>query len=146
MHVERAAAARALHQRVGALPLLEAGVRRKRLALQVGQAGAFAGPWLVAGATGVALQLGAWSWQLRAGRLSSTALAIASAGAIATVLAVVVAREAIRLAALDLDALSAVHARAAGSGGLPLFLLFLVANTALIVWAVRLVRRGLARE
>lgn len=108
--------------------------------------GPFAGPWLVAGATGIALQLGAWSWQLRAGRLSATALAIASAGGLVTVLAVIVGREAIRLSAVDLDALSAIHARTAGAGGMPLFLILLVANTALIAWAVRLVRRGLARE
>ncbi len=105
--------------------------------------GPFAGPWLAAGATGLLFQLGAWTQIFRTGRVAAVPLALASAGAMVCVLAACVAREAIRLSTLDLSALAAIHQRAATASGLPLFLLFLALNTALIIWAIRLVRRGL---
>ncbi|HTM21296.1 MAG TPA: hypothetical protein VL172_12335, partial [Kofleriaceae bacterium] len=103
------------------------------------------GPLLVGGATGLLFQLAAWAHTLRTGRLSPVPLALASAGALVTILAACIAREAIRLSTLDLATLSTLHDRARTASGLPVFLLFFTLNTAAIVWAIRLVRRNLHR-
>ena len=53
-------------------------------------------------------------------------------------------REVIRLEAVDLEALLPLHERAAGIGGLPVFLIFATLSVAAISWSVAAVRRGLA--
>src|ERR1017187_9592875 len=44
VHVQRVPVARALHQRFGALPVLEAGVGRERVALEIGELRTLAAP------------------------------------------------------------------------------------------------------
>ncbi len=93
----------------------------------------------IAALLGVGLQGSAWLWQLRTVRLARRPLAIASLGAVLALIAVSVLREALRLTALDLEALYPQHAEAARIGGLTIFFLFAVVNLALIgvcVWLV----------
>jgi hypothetical protein len=61
------------------------------------------------------------------------------------------AREAVRLAALDahgpgLAAVADAQARAASSGGIVAFFVFLAINTALIAWCLRATRRALGQS
>ena len=105
--------------------------------------GPFARPYLVLLVSGLIAQTLAWLGQWRAPELSKGWLIAASAGAVATVVGTTVAREAIRLASLDIDALQPAHARAAEVGGFPVFLFFLVFSAAVIVWCMMLTKRGL---
>lgn len=67
-------------------------------------------------------------------------------GTLGLLLGLVLMREARRLAAIDIDAMASRHEAAfAQSGGL-FFVAFLLINGGLIAWAIRLVRRNLARE
>jgi len=100
-------------------------------------------PYLVFAAFGVLLQIGGWVWQLRQPRWSAAALAVATVGAVDTVLGAAVAREAIRLSGTDLAPFYAAHERAWQSGGLPVFLVFLVLGGLTVGWSVSITRRGL---
>jgi hypothetical protein len=105
--------------------------------------GAAAQPFLVPLALGMALQAGAWLVLARAAAWSRPALLLAALGAGLAVIATALAREAVRLAGIDLDALARAHARAAESGGIVAFFVFLIVNTALVVWCLRATRRAL---
>jgi hypothetical protein len=59
-----------------------------------------------------------------------------------TLAGIAVARESLRIAAVDFTSLYQRHASAAKVGGLPVFLVFLTVNLGLITWAILLVRRG----
>jgi hypothetical protein len=96
-------------------------------------------PYAVVAALGHATQLAAWASIARVGRFRARELRLATLGVVATILGVSVSREAVRLSAIDVSALYAGHARAAAEQGLTLFVLFLVANSAIIVACVRLV-------
>ncbi|MBI4956283.1 MAG: hypothetical protein HY908_29975 [Myxococcales bacterium] len=105
--------------------------------------GPLARPWLFVAAAGALAGGLAWVAAGFSGRLDRAALGAASLGTALAMLGVIAAREAQRLAVLDVDALAVLHARAAQAGGLPFFVAFLAVNTAVIAAAVALVRRGL---
>lgn len=97
-------------------------------------------------AFGMMLQLVAWLVTWRSARFSGLWLAAASAGALLMMLGVAVYRETMRLAAVDLAALSIDHADAASKGGLVVFVLFAVVNTVVIAMCFAIVRRGRAAQ
>ncbi len=111
--------------------------------------------YLVPLGLGLALQAGAWLALARApagpGAWSRPALLAAAFGAGLAVIGTSLAREAVRLAALDvhgpgLAAVADAQARAASSGGIVTFFVFLAINTALIVWCLRATRRALGES
>lgn len=100
---------------------------------------------------GLGLQAGAWLVLARASAWSRPALYAAALGAGLAVAGTSLAREAVRLAALDLHgpglaAVAAAQARSASSGGIVAFFVFLAINTALITWSVRATRRALGQS
>jgi hypothetical protein len=103
----------------------------------------FARPYAVLAALGVLSQLIAWAAMLRAGRVARLWLGVALAGVLEMVVGGAVMRESIRLARLGEPGLFELHERASESGGMAIFLLFLVVNTAVIAWCLRITRRGL---
>jgi hypothetical protein len=105
--------------------------------------GPLALPYAVATAIGGMLQAAAWLMQLR--QPARRNLALASVGMGVSVLASGAVRESLRVSALDLEALYPLHARAAESSGLGLFLLFFVVNAGIVAYALRLGARA-ARE
>lgn len=100
-------------------------------------------PYAVIAMVGVLLQAGAWFKQWRGARLSRRWLAMASGGAVLTIVGVCVARESLRFASIDVTALYARHAAAYDNAGRFVFLLFFAVNAALIAWCVLAVRRAL---
>lgn len=104
---------------------------------------AFSLPYAIALLAGLAAQLAAWAWQLGLRRFHRPALLLASVGAIATITGIIVVRESLRLATLGSEQLFALHERAATAGGMPLFIVFLAGNGAVIAWCFMLTRRGL---
>lgn len=103
-------------------------------------------PYAVLAAVGVLCLAVAWALMLRRGRVSSVPLMVATAGVLQLVIGGAVVREAVRLTRLGNDQLYALHARAAEAGGMPVFLFFLVVNSAVVYWCFRMVRRGLGDE
>jgi hypothetical protein len=101
-------------------------------------------PWLITAAVGLAVQAICWVVAAGRDRLPTGLAAIATAGWLAALAGMVVLREVIRLAAVDLDTLAELHSDAAGIGGLPVFLVFAGLNTAAIVWCIRMVARRAA--
>lgn len=104
---------------------------------------AFARPYAAIALIGVVSQLLAWGMMARARRATGTWLAVATAGVLELVVGGAVMRESVRLAHLGEPGLFELHARTAESGGMAMFLLFLVINTGIIVWCLRITRRGL---
>jgi hypothetical protein len=104
--------------------------------------GRFAFPYAIAAVAGVGTQVVAWVRQLRE-RNGRAGLALATLGWVVSLLGVSVLRESVRLASVDLSELHSRHASAAGIGGLGVFVVFAVLNTALIAACVWLVRRKL---
>jgi hypothetical protein len=104
---------------------------------------------------GLALQAGAWlalaRGGARPGAWSRPALIAAAIGAGLAVIGTSLAREAVRLAMLDLHgpglaAVTGAQARAASSGGIVAFFVFLAVNAGLITWCLRATRRALAQR
>jgi hypothetical protein len=111
--------------------------------------------YLVPLGLGLALQAGAWlaiaRGAARSGAWSRPALIAAALGAGLAVIGTSLAREAVRLAALDvhgpgLATVADAQARAASSGGIVAFFVFLAINTALIAWCLRATRRALGQS
>jgi hypothetical protein len=98
--------------------------------------------YLVAAIAGCIIQGAGWVWQFARGRLGAAALAVTSAGLLATITGVAVVRECLRIARIDLPALFEVHRDAAEIGGFPVFAVFLIVNSIAIGYCMRLVRRG----
>lgn len=111
-------------------------------ALRAGVTGAAGAPYVVVAGAGLLVQLGAWGHVLASGRFRRETLGLASIGLVLAILGTAVARETIRLAAIDVEALFPRHARAASERGFVLFVLFLVLNSAIILGCIRLVRRA----
>jgi hypothetical protein len=86
-----------------------------------------------------------WAHALITARLSRRALLVASIAAALAILAAACAREILRMGMLATDRLLAVHARVAESGGMVVFLAFLVINLGVIAWCFTIARRGLQR-
>ena len=107
-------------------------------------AGPLGGPWLIVAAAAIVMQVAAWSIALVSDRLSRGMLIAMTAAWVATLLGLAVARETIRLAAVDLATGEELHQTALGIGGLPVFLLFAILNAVAIGWCIRTVRGQLA--
>ncbi len=105
--------------------------------------GALALPYAMASLLGMAIQLAGWIPIKAAAKMSTMRFSVISIGALITMVGTLVAREARRLAAIDIIALFPMHRQAAQLGGLTVFLGFLVVNTAVIVACILLVRRAL---
>lgn len=112
--------------------------------------GPMALPYLGALALGLLAQAAAWIWLLRprprsedGHPWSGAALAVATAGAGLAVLGAAVLRETVRLAHVDMSRLLPLHERAAGNGGMLGFLLVVLINGGILVWAIHMTRRGL---
>ncbi len=97
-------------------------------------------PWGLAAAAGLAVQACCWLAAAVRDRMPTALAVLATAGWLIGLAGLIVLREAIRLATVDLDVLAEAHAEAAGIGGLPVFLLFAGLNAAAIVWCIRTVR------
>ncbi len=134
---------------VGLFAAAAAGAGLRAVMTDAGRAAIWspmARPYAVLAVVGSLCLAVAWATMLRRGRVSGGMLMVASAGALQLVLGGAVVREAVRLSRLGNDQLYALHARAAEAGGMPVFLFFLVANSAVIYWCFRMVRRGLGSE
>jgi len=103
---------------------------------------AMASPYLVMAILGLAVQSGAWLTLWRNPSSPRGHLWAATVGAVATLLGSTVVRESLRVSAIDVSGLRDAHAHAASVGGLSVFLVCALINTALIVWCVTIVRRG----
>jgi hypothetical protein len=101
--------------------------------------------YAAAATTGGILQLAAWHLTFYRGQFARRPLMLASLGVVLAVAGAAGLREIRRAAAIDLHQLAEAHASAARVDGLYLFLLFLVANTAVLAGVVMAVRRGLRR-
>jgi len=108
--------------------------------------GGLGGLWLLLLLGGLLAQAVAWGIALRAGRLATPLAWLLTAGWLLGLLGLLVVREVIRLAAVDLKALLPQHERAAGIGGFPVFLVFASLSVAAIVWSIVAVRRGLKQQ
>jgi hypothetical protein len=104
-------------------------------------AGPLSGPYLGLAVGGILTQGVVWGAEMHAPGLARVRLWLASIGVAAMVVGTTVVREALRLSAVDLTGLIPHHARAAGVAGLPVFVVFLLANGVLVAWCIRLVRR-----
>jgi hypothetical protein len=89
--------------------------------------------WVVVLAATVVVEAAAWGWLVR--RPADGALAVATAAGTGALLAAVVVREAPRVALIE-----PAHELAADAGGLGVFVVALVAGSAVIAWIVRTVR------
>jgi hypothetical protein len=103
-------------------------------------------PPAIMAAVGIALQTESWRRLLVQGTWSAGPLIGATLGAVAAVTGGTILRELRRTAAIDLAAYTDAHATAGRIGGMPLFVLFLAANTIVIYFVISLVRRGLRPE
>ncbi len=102
-------------------------------------------PYAVLALVGALCLAVSWTLMLRRKQVSGLLLMVASAGALQLVVGGAVVREGVRLARLGNEQLFALHARAAEAGGMPVFLFFLVVNSAVVYGCFRMVRRGLSR-
>lgn len=108
--------------------------------------GGLGGLWLLLLLGGLLVQAVVWGISLRAGRLATPLAGLLTAGWLLGLLGLLVVREVIRLAAVDLEALLPQHERAAAIGGFPVFLVFASLSVAAIVWCIVAVRRGLRQQ
>jgi hypothetical protein len=99
--------------------------------------------YLAVVAAGLVAQALAWAYALATARLPYRALIVTTMGAAAAILGTACAREILRMGMLAMDELLAVHARALESGGMAMFLAFLVINIGVIAWCFAIARRGL---
>lgn len=102
--------------------------------------------YLYAGIAGWGVQVVAWIGQALRARYAFAWLAAATGGCLLTVVCVCILREVRRLVAIDVAALTGMHADAAEVGGLTLFLAFFAINAVAITGCVLIVRRGLPRQ
>lgn len=101
----------------------------------------YAGPglaWLLTAGGSALVLVACW---IRRTPLTMPRRAIITVASVAMLLATVAMREVIRLAQLDQEQIAAAIRSAAGIGGFGVFVLFLVINTGLIVWCLRLIRK-----
>jgi hypothetical protein len=100
-------------------------------------------PWGIAATVGLAAQAACWFAAAVRDRMPTVLAIVATVGWVIGLAGLIVLREVIRLAAVDLDVLAEAHAETAGIGGLPVFLIFAGLNAAAIVWCIRTVRKAL---
>lgn len=100
--------------------------------------------YVFGGSVGVMLQIAGWWRMRRTSQTGTGALWLLWIGMVLTVVAVAVAREALRLASLDVTALYAQHDSAAQQGGSIAFMILMLLNAAGVGWCVRQVARAAA--
>ena len=100
-------------------------------------------PYVITAMIGLVLQAAAWILILRSRCLCAPRLSLALIGLLLSVTGATVAREALRIRAIDLSSLYDQHAAAMKIGGLPVFLLFFALSAVVIAGVVLIVRRGL---
>jgi hypothetical protein len=98
-------------------------------------------PYLLVAVLGFALQFIGWRRVFVSDSLQHGHLIWITSGLALTMFSLLIQREAIRLAQIDISNLYARHAEAAQVGGLFAFLIFVILNSALIVWCIRLVAK-----
>jgi hypothetical protein len=103
-------------------------------------------PYLVLAACGACLEVLAWIYAWKKSALDVRMLLAASLGRVCVIVGVAVAREAVRLASVDQIALAENAEQLSRTGGRGLFLAFLALNVCLIVYAIRLVKKGLSDQ
>lgn len=102
-----------------------------------------AGRWyLGAAAAGLVVESAAWAFLRKHATWQVRWLVTAAAGRGLTLVSVTILRECRRLAAVDIDLVSPQHAEAAQVGGWPVFIAFFVANAALVLLVLWVVRTG----
>lgn len=101
----------------------------------------FAAPFTLAALVGCSLEAVAWIVLYRRGALTRAWLSVASIGLFLALLGTSVAREAVRLSAVDIAELQEKHEAAARAGGFGAFLFFAVVNAGVIVLCLFLVRQ-----
>ncbi len=106
--------------------------------------GRLGGLWLLLMLGGVLMQGVVWSVALQTGRLATSLAGLLTFGWLLGLLGLLAIREVIRLVAVDLETLLPQHERAAGIGGMPVFLVFASLSVAAISSSVVAVRRGLS--
>ncbi len=99
-------------------------------------------PYALLALAGMALQAGCWLTVTSGANLSTRRLAIISAGTAVTIIGSLVVREARRLATIDVASLESVHRHAAQVGGMGVFIVFFILNTAAITACVLIVKRA----
>ncbi len=103
----------------------------------------FAGPWLGVALAGVIVQVAGYLRLLSGSPNFGRGLPWATAGILLTTLGVAVVREALRITRVDFAALLPQHEDAFGVGGWTVFVVFLILNSVLIAWCIRLTRQRL---
>lgn len=111
-------------------------------ALREQVSGDVSGVYLCGAVAGLAIQLVAWIWQLARRAWHGPALFCVSFGLLLSVVGATVAREAVRLAAVDIESLYPSHREAWEVGGLFVFLVFFVINAVAIAGCFVLVKRS----
>ncbi|REJ83666.1 MAG: hypothetical protein DWQ34_08540 [Planctomycetota bacterium] len=99
-----------------------------------------AGPWFIIAIVGAVIQSAGWIVIWKQNALPRGLLLIVSIALLVTLCGTAVVREAIRLARVDITTLYNAHTQAAAVSGLGAFVFFLVVNTALMLFCIRLVR------
>ena len=104
------------------------------------------GVYLLLAVLGLAMQAGGWAIMGRQGPFPLSDLIVTTCGALLTTTTMTLLRELRRLAEIDITLHYGTHAKAAEVGGLGLFIFFLLANSAAIVWVLVLVGRRVRRN
>lgn len=102
-------------------------------------------PYVIFAVMGGLLQIYAWFVSYKSQTVGLLKLALMTFGVLCMWLGIGVAREAIRIAYIDIGLMSEHHQDAATKGGVVVFLVFAVLNTAIIGFCIGMVRRGLTR-
>lgn len=102
-------------------------------------------PYAIGAMFGAGAMIVGWTNQLRRADAHGAHLLLTSAGMLLLVLGISVVREVQRLQLVDMSAFGEAHTRALDSGGLWAFLLFLVINSALVAFALRLAGEAIGR-
>lgn len=106
--------------------------------------GACGGGWLVVAIAGGVVQASVWLVAAVRDRLGMAAATMATLGWAAWLAGVLVVREVVRLAAVDVEQLADLHAQAATVGGLPVFLASAVITFTAIGWWIAKVRQEIS--
>ena len=100
-------------------------------------------PYALMALAGMAIQIVCWLPVKSVADLTTRHLAFISTGVVMTILGALVAREARRMAAIDITALYDAHRQAAQVGGMGVFIVFFAVNAAVIIACVLIVKRAL---
>jgi hypothetical protein len=98
-------------------------------------------PYAVLAALGTVVEIVAWLFVLRRGRIVLSWLIVVTAGLVVNFLGMAVVNEATRLAALDIRELYQRHESAWRVSGLPAFVAFFFLNGGLMLYCVKLTQR-----